>query len=104
VSSQTRHELPSPPFPELHSVIESGTSDPPSVRRKGYVIDLLLVTGEPCERFLGGGSTREGGGGLVGPEEEGVVVGAGDQGFGVIRSMVLVPGEGKGSGCKSGQL
>lgn len=93
MSSERSHELARPPFPDLDGVVEPGRGDPPAVGGEGDVVDLLLVACEAGEGFLRRGAGREGGGCLVGPEKERVVVGTGDQRFGVRGDQVLVPRE-----------
>ena len=97
MSSQTRHEFPGPPLPDFHSVIKSRTCYPSPVRGEGHVVDLLLVTRETSEGFLRGCEGGEGGGSLVRPKKQCMVVGSGDEGFRMIGCMVFIPSEGEGS-------
>jgi len=62
------------------------------------VRDSFLVTCESRDVLLGSGSERSVGK-LRRPEEEGVIVGSGDHGFGRVGGVSLVAGEGELLSC-----
>lgn len=86
---RNENALSSPSFPKFDSVIETSTSNPPSIRRESNMIDLLLMTHQPRNRFLRI-LRRE-----RRPEEKGVIVRSGDDEFRLRGGELLVACEGE---------